>query len=453
MVRRREISPVELVETALSRIELLDSRLGSMVTVDAEGALEAASAAADRAGAEDAAPFLGVPTAIKDLHVTDGMRTTFGTASMAEFVPNYDEWSVGRLRSAGFILLGKTNVSEFGTVPYTESALLGPARNPWDLDRSPGGSSGGAGAAVAAGLIPVAHASDGGGSVRIPASACGLFGIKPARGRISNAPQYGEQVGGLSTVGLITRDVGDAAAMLDEMHGYVAGDPNWASPPDRPFAKDARGDPPALRVGLALSSPLHTFGAESLDVAQETAELLTGLGHVVEPIDLPVTEQLISDFRTLWTARVSALPVDPDGLEPYNRFLFEEGASYTAPDLLKALTSAQLLARAIVRAALSVDVVACPTLTRDPLRIGELEGLDHDATFAANIDYVGLTPLANLTGQPAMSVPLGTSERGLPVGMQFIGPPDGESTLLRLAGQLERATPWAARRPALNPRR
>lgn len=450
MVADRAVSPVELTEAALGRVERLDGRLGSFATVDAEGAFERARLAEARAGDGDAPPFDGVPTVIKDLHVTKGLRTTFGTSSMANFVPDFDDEDVARLRAAGFVFLGKSNVPEFGSVPYTESELLGPARSPWGLPYSAGGSSGGAAAAVAAGLVPAAHGSDGGGSIRIPASCCGVFGFKPSRGRISSAPLVGEQIGGLSTAGPITRHVVDAAAMVDVMEGYVAGDPNWAPPPERPFAEEVGVDPGRLRIGLVLSTPIHTFDADAVRVAREAASLMERLGHEVEPFEPPIHEQLVEDFTVLWTTRVAAVPVDPETLERFNRYLYEQGSTHKAVDLVAALLSMQYAARAFVRAASAYDVLLCATLTRPPLEIGAHEGLPSDEVYAANTAYVGLTPMANITGQPAMSLPLGWSADGLPMGVQFIGRPADEVTLFRLAAQVEEAAGWAGDVPPLD---
>lgn len=448
LVRDREVSPVELVEACLDRIERIDGRLHSVVTLDAEGARRTARAAEQAViDDEDLPAFHGVPTAIKDLHLTKGLRTTFGTRAMAPLVPTIDDEHVARLRRAGFVFVGKTNVPEFGTVPFTESELLGPCRNPWDPGRTPGGSSGGAAAAVAAGLVPVAHGSDGGGSIRIPASNCGLFGLKPARGRVSNGPLFGDRGGGLSTAGTITRDVRDAALMLDAMAGYAVGDPHWAPPPPRPFVEEVGTDPGRLRVGLVTTSPLAAFDPVCVAAAEDAARLLTDLGHAVDPFEMPVDEQLRADFEVLWAAGVASLPVDPAALEPFNAALHARGQAESAGRLVQAVNGLQLQSRAIVGASLAYDVVCSPTLARPPLEIGELAGLDAEAMFDANAAYVGFTPVANVTGQPSMSVPLGWSPDGLPLGVMLTGGPADEATLLRLAGQLETAADWRSHRP------
>jgi amidase len=448
MVADREVSPVELTSAALRRIDRLDRGLGAFATVDHEGALAAARSAEAAVVADaDLPPFCGVPTAIKDLSLTAGLRTTFGTASMADFVPTFDDEHVARLRRAGFVFVGKTSVPEFGTVPYTESRLLGPARNPWDPAYSAGGSSGGAAAAVAAGLVPVAHGSDGGGSVRIPASACGVFGLKPSRGRISAAPLIGEQVGGLSTPGPLARHVADAAAMLDVMQGYVPGDPYWAPPPARSYVEEAATDPKPLRIGFVVSSPVCEFAGETLDASRQAAALFTELGHEVDTCAMPVAQELVEVFTVLWTTGVASLPVDAASLEPFNRDLYEQGAAHSGAEVASALMSMHVHARTIVRSALAYDVLVFPVLTRVPLRVGEHAALATAEAFAANAGYVGLTPVANMTGQPAMSLPLGRSAGGLPIGVGVLGAPGDEATLFRLAGQVERASAWPRHRP------
>lgn len=452
-VQRRDVSPVELVDGCLERIERLDGRLNSFVALAAERARAEARAAQARAGTPQARPFDGVPTAIKDLHCTEGLTTTFGTAAMADFVPDFDEEHVARLRRAGFVVVGKTNVPEWGSVPVTESRLHGPARNPWDPTHTPGGSSGGAAAAVAAGLVPVAQGSDGGGSVRIPAACCGVVGLKPARGRVSLAPLHGDQMAGLVTPGPITRHVADAAALLDVMRGYVAGDPHWAPEPARPYAHEPTTEPSRLRVGLATAPSMAPFDDDTAAAAESAARLLGDLGHVVEPLELELDAHVREHFATLWTCDLGALPLEPEQLEPFNAHHARAGRATSAPRLLQAVSALQAAARRVVGACLGYDAVLWPTLTRPPVAIGAFDGLDPDAAFAAAADYVGLTPLANITGQPAVSLPLawsgGDGGPALPVGVTLTGRPADEATLLRLAGQVERAVDWPARRPPL----
>lgn len=452
-VQRRQLSPLELVEGFLERIERLDARLNSFVALAPERARAEARAAGARAGTPQALPFDGVPIAIKDLHCTEGLTTTFATAARADFVPGFDEEHVARLRRAGFVVLGKTNVPELGSVPVTEPRLHGPARNPWDPTHTPGGSSGGAAAAVAAGLVPVAHGSDGGGSIRIPASCCGVVGLKPARGRVSLAPLYGDQMAGLVTPGPIARHVADAAALLDVMRGYVAGDPYWAPAPQRPYAHEPITEPPPLRVGLVTAPSMAPFDDDTTAAAESAARLLGDLGHAVEPLELELDAHVREHFATLWTCGLGSVPLEPEQLEAFNAHHARAGRATAAPRLLQAISALQATTRHVVSACWAHDVVLWPTLTRPPVAIGAFDGLDPDAAFAAAADYVGLTPLANITGQPAVSLPVawsgGDGGPALPVGVTLTGRPADEATLLRLAGQVERAVGWPAHRPPL----
>ncbi|HKI92350.1 MAG TPA: amidase, partial [Gaiellaceae bacterium] len=297
-VRAREVSPVELVDLYLDRIERLDPQLNSYVTVDAEGARAAARAA----GANDSgAAFRGVPLPIKDLHETAGLRTTYSTKSFADYVPDFDQAAVRRLREAGFVFLGKTNTPELGTIAQTESELNGACRNPWDTDRTPGGSSGGAAAATAAGLCPAAQGSDGGGSIRIPASCCGLVGLKPSRGRVSPAP-YGSGTLGLGTVGSLTRSVRDTAALLDVMAGPEPGEFFFAAEPERPFLAEVDEDPGRLRIAFTTEPPIAVPHDDACVAAvRETADLLAELGHDVREATPPwPSDELLIHFIRVW---------------------------------------------------------------------------------------------------------------------------------------------------------
>lgn len=453
-VRDRELSPVEIVDGYLERIDRLNDRLGSFVTLAPDRARKEAQAAEARVGSADALPFDGVPIGIKDLQCTEGVTTTFGTASHADFVPDFDEEHVARLRRAGFIVLGKTNVPEWGTVPVTEPWLHGPARNPWDLERTPGGSSGGAAAGLAAGLMPVAHGSDGAGSVRIPASHCALVGLKPARGRISLAPLFGEKLAGLMTPGVLARHVEDAAAALDVMRGYVAGDPYWAPEPDRPYTAEAAIEPGRLRLGLVTSTAAAELSAECVAATEATARLLESLGHVVEPFELPVSTELRELFRVLWQSGVGALPVEPDQVEAFNAHHLQQGRATGAHELLRTISSLHAASRELVRSSLAYDAVLSPTMAQPPAPVGAFADLDPETAFQAGSDYVGLTPLANMTGQPSLSLPLGWTAAspapGLPLGVLVTGRPADEATLLRLAHQLQGAADWTGDRPPVS---
>ncbi len=446
LVRERQVSPVELAELYLERIERLDPDLNAFVTVTAELAL--AEARAPRAG-----PFAGVPISIKDLHETAGVRTTFSSRAFADFVPASDDAAVRRLREAGFVLLGKTNTPEFGTIAVTESELNGACRNPWYTARTPGGSSGGAAAAVAAGLCPVAQGSDGGGSIRNPASCCGLVGLKPSRGRVSPAP-YSPGALGLGTSGPIARTVADAAAVLDVLAGPEPGDPYWAPPPARPFAEEAARPPGRLRVAVTTEPPVDVPVDDAcVEAARACGRLLEELGHAVVEATPPwSSEHAVPHFLRVWAAGVGVWSVrDPDQVEPINRALLEDARATTSVELAIATVELQALARRVISFWDDVDVVVTPTLALPPVPIGwAFEGEDDPrAQFARFLLFTPFTPLVNVTGQPAASVPFGEAD-GLPVGVQLIGRPFDEATLLRVAAQLEQAHPWAGRRPPVS---
>jgi amidase len=455
LIKSRELSPVELVDSYLERIERLDDQLNAFVTVIADEAREAARAAEKAVVDEERLqPFHGVPIAIKDLAETANIKTTFSCAPLAEYVPDVDNAAVRRIREAGFILLGKTNAPEFGTVPQTESRLNGICRNPWNVDFTPGGSSGGAAAALAAGMMPVAHASDGGGSIRIPASCCGLFGMKPTRGRISNAPRFGEVLAGFATEGALSRSVSDAAALLDVMSGYEVGDPYWAPPPERPFVEEVGTDPGTLRVGFTLAggneTPVEEEVAEAL---RDTAALLESMGHKVEEFDPDWNEpELTLHFITIWQSGSAYYAgLDPGGLEPLNRVLAEAAATTTMETYVQSRIQVEAYARRVVALWNDYDVVLTPTLPQTPRPIGWIfEEEDPWMQLVRAGMVVPFTVIANITGQPAMSVPLHWSTAGLPIGSQLQGRPADEATLFRLAGQLEGARPWADKRPPVS---
>jgi amidase len=345
LVREREVSPVELVELSLARIERLDSGLGAFVTVRGG---EALAEARSMEGAAGDGPFHGVPIALKDLDTTRGIRTTFSSPEFAEHVPDFDLAHVARTRAAGFVVVGKTNTPEFGTTAFTDSELNGPARTPWDRLRNAGGSSGGAAAAVAAGLVPVAQGSDGGGSIRIPASCCGLFGLKPSRGRVSNAP-YVPGIG-LGSTGPLARTVLDAAAYLDVVRGYEWGDPFPAPEPERPFVEEVGADPGRLRVALTTASPLGTdVDPACAAAAREAAELLASLGHEVEEAAPDWGgDGLMDDFLPVWQSIPALYPVrDPSRLSPLNRWYLDGAAATPAPVYAGAIARLQLRARRI----------------------------------------------------------------------------------------------------------
>ncbi|TKJ33938.1 amidase [Blastococcus sp. CCUG 61487] len=455
-VRRGEVSPTELVDHALRRIEAHDAGLGAFVTVTPERALDAAAAAERRLrdGGEQP-PLLGVPTAIKDLNSTAGVRTTFGSRVTADHVPEVDDGVVTRLAAAGTISLGKTNTPEFGYPCYTDNDLVGPARCPWDPSLLAGGSSGGAAVAVAAGFVPFAQGSDGGGSIRIPASVNGLVGIKPARGRISSAPLGGD-VTGLGTSGPLARTVRDAAAMLDAMAGPELGDFAWAPPlpPGETFLAAADRAPGRLRVARFTESvmPGAELQPEVVAALDEAADLLADLGHTVEeaPPGL-LGPEVLAAFERVWSLSGAMLPVPEDRvgeLRPITRELRSRGLAMSAREAVEGLTALRLFTRRFLQATAGFDVLLAPVTTMTPRPIGWFtDGADGAEDFERNKLYAAFTALYNVTGQPAVSVPLHWTPGGLPIGSMLVGRPADEQMLISLSAQLEAARPWAHRHP------
>lgn len=452
-VRARSVSSVELVTHALARLERLDPKVGAFTTVHAELALAQAREAdrlVTRGG--ELPPLLGVPTAIKDLQLTAGIRTTLGSAVYADFVPLIDDHVVTRLRAAGTISLGKTTTPEFGLPCYSEPDVAAPARTPWDTSHSAGGSSGGAAAAVAAGIIAVAQGGDGGGSVRIPASVCGLVGLKVTRGRISNGPLRGE-VSGLAWNGPLARTVADCAALLDAMAGPMLGDPYWAAAPPESFLTTLGSPPGRLRIGryaepVIAEASLHP---DCRDAWESASVLLAELGHDVEDIARPFGPELTPLFETLWSVGAASVPVDggrEGELRPLTRWLRERGRAASALDLAGAISAVQAAARTAITATAAYDAVLVPTLAAPPVPLGFFrDDADPAAEFEAMKRWTPFTAPYNVTGQPAISLPLHWSDEGLPIGVMLVGRPADEATLLQLAAQLEAARPWSHRLP------
>jgi amidase len=453
LIRNREVSPLELVELYLERIQRLDAQLGSYFTVMAEAALIDATAKTQQlAQARDASelpPFFGVPISIKDLNPVAGVPCTYGTPVLRNELPTYDDGVVTRIRQAGFIILGKTATSELGSLPYTEPAGFPPARNPWNLDYTPGGSSGGAAASVAAGLCAIAQGSDGGGSIRGPACCCGLVGIKPSRGRVSYAP-VGDRASGIATNGPLARTVADAAALLDVMSGYITGDPYWLPDPEPSFLAAAEEDRHAqkkLRVAFATTlPPLGEADFVCEQAVLETIQVLKELGHTVVP-GCPDFTGLIEPFTKVWQAGVGAAGIPKEVLQPMNRWLLERTGS--AGDYLQAVSQMQVMARQIVAFFDAVDVLVLPTYMHPPIRVGEWADLTPEETLERIIGWVAPCPPFNASGQPAIALPTGFDSNGLPIGVQLVGRPAAEATLITLAAQLEVAKPWSQNHPAL----
>jgi amidase len=456
LVRLGEVTARELAEAALERIEADEQGLNAFTVVDREGAL----AVADAISAGDARPFAGVPIAIKDLSAaTAGLRVSGGSELYGDYTPDHDAHVVRRIRNAGFVIVGKTAAPELGIVPVTEARRFGPTRNPWNTDHTPGGSSGGSAAAVAGGLVPIAHATDGGGSIRIPAACCGLVGLKPSRGRISRGPDQGESF--LSVDGVVAHTVVDTAAALDVMAGYEPGDATWAPPPFEPFLLTAERDPGPLRIALVTDPGVEAdLDPQAEHAVRDTAALLEGLGHQVEEVDSPVRlEHVIDMFTDLWAAMVSTgvmfgefvsgQAASAANLEALTLSLHERALATASSTYLRSLTILQRVARGAVEWSSQWDAVLTPALAQRPLRIGELDtdAADPMETFAASSAFTPYTPFVNVTGQPAISLPVYEGDDGLPLAVQLIGPPLSEGLLLSVAAQLEAELRWGERRP------
>lgn len=456
-VRAREVSPLELVAHQLSRAERLGPALGAFITLTPERALRQARSAERRVlrGVDDLPPLFGVATAIKDLTPTAGVPTTYGSRAFAGHVPERDAYSVSLLAGAGTISLGKTNTPEFGLCPYTDNDLAGPARTPWAPDRGAGGSSGGAAVAVAAGLVPFAHGTDTGGSLRNPASGCGVVGLKPSRGRVSAGPDDPD-AHGLSVQGPVARTVADAAAMLDALAVPMPGDPFWAPPlpPGETFLGHARSDPGRLRVARH-AVPVSGVPVDRACLAawEEASRLLAELGHEVCDIAAPLDPKSSHYFVTVQAVESLAIDVDAateELLRPVTREWRELGRAISGEEYADAVSRLQVAARRSVEATAGYDIVLTPTLAMVPQPVSyftEKGDGEPQGNFQRQGRYSAFTMPYNLTGQPAISLPLHWTGDGLPVGVMLAGRPAGEATLLALSAQLEAARPWAARHP------
>jgi Asp-tRNA(Asn)/Glu-tRNA(Gln) amidotransferase A subunit family amidase len=453
-VHAGELCAREVVEAAAVRADEVNQRIGAICYSDFERALDLA----DRV--DTTAPFAGVPMLIKDLGVqAAGLPLGNGSRLFADYVPEIDDELVRRYRRAGFVVAGRTTSPEFGACYVTEPDIHPPARNPWDPARTPGGSSGGAAAAIAAGIVPLAQASDGGGSIRVPASCCGLFGLKPSRARVPVGPSRGESWGGLGVVHAITRSVRDSAALLDASAGRAPGDPYMAPPPSRPFLDEVGADPGRLRIALSLNAPNGAaLDPDCRAAAEDAARLCESLGHHVEPANPPLdyaaqdqaTSAIVcASARALVEERCAQLGIEPSAelVMPVTWRLAELGRDVSGARLTLATDAMHRLARGIGEwfAATGFDAVLSPVLAQPPVEVGHIDMTmsDHDAYRSRSRAFVGGFPMiANLTGGPAMSVPLAWSGSGLPIGVQFVADYGQETLLLRLAGQLEAARPW-----------
>ena len=459
LVRRKEVKPVELVEATIAGIERLNPTLNAVVTPMYEQGRAAAS------GQLPDGPFTGVPFLIKDLGAMyAGVRMTMGASVLRNFVPDHDNELVRRLKRAGLIILGKTNTPEFGILPTTEPRLFGPSHNPWDATRTTGGSSGGSAAAVAARLVPMAHANDGGGSIRIPASCCGTFGLKPTRARNPLGPDFGDIFSGLVADHAVTRSVRDSAALLDATAGPDAGDPYWAPPPARPFLQEVGADLGRLHVAFTTKAATGVaVHADCVRAVEDAAALCASLGHEVTEASPAVNGELVTrSFMVLWSAGVAwtldgislatRQTLKREQFEPLTWGLYEMGRQQSASAYLLSLSLLQRVSREVARFFLGYDILLTPTLGEPPVPLGTFDSPPEDPLkgLRRTESFVPFTPICNATGQPAMSVPLYWNAAGLPVGAHFIGRFGDEATLFRLAAQLESIRPWAGRRPKIS---
>ena len=456
LVRRKEVTPAELLEAAITRAEAANPALNAIITRLYD------EARATIAAGLPSGPFTGVPYLLKDLGALyTGAPTSYGSALFDGNVADHDSEITARMKRAGLVIFGKTNTPEMGLCPSTEPRRFGATKNPWNLAYTAGGSSGGSAAAVASGIVPMAHATDGGGSIRIPASCCGLFGMKPTRARNPLGPDAGEGWGGASVGHAVTWSVRDSAALLDATAGPDVGDPYWAPPPAGPYLAEVGRAPGRLRIALTTTAfNDHPVDPECADAARAAAKLCESLGHTVEEARPQIDAQALglavrivigANVRAALEARAAALgrPLAETDVERVTWGRVLEGVKFTAWEYARSIGVIHRTGRAVARFFTGYDVLLSPTMCRPPQRLGVLNmsSTDDAAYLDAVLASVGFTSLFNNSGNPAMSVPLATSRDGLPIGIQFAGRFGDEATLFRVAGQLEAASPWADRRP------
>ncbi|HEU4977129.1 MAG TPA: amidase [Baekduia sp.] len=462
LVRSGELSARELVQSSLDRIEELNPTINAFVDVYADEALAEAGAI----GAGDPRPFAGVPIAIKNNRGVAGKRLTFAADFIGDFAAPADHNVVRRLREAGFVIVGSTTLPEWGILPTTETRRFGPTRNPWDQSRTPGGSSGGSAAAVAAGMVPIAHGNDGGGSTRIPAACCGLVGLKPQRNRISGAPDVGHSF--LVQDGVLTRTVRETAELLDILAGPEPGDMAWAPEPGEPFAVTAASEAARTRrrrIAMTTLSPVPdaVVDPRRAQAVQDAAALLESLGHEVEEVDPPwARPELEMVFTAVFgpavmsqaafAARILGREPGPGDMEPLSWALYEVSRSINAIDGFLAELQLHAVGRELITWMSGYDALLTPVLAEAPVPLGTIDPMNAAEPLAGLMRasrFMPFTPPANLSGQPAISLPLYEDADGLPLAVQLMAPPAGEADLLALAAQLEAAHPWADRRPSL----
>ena len=453
-MQRGEISPVELTTHYLSRIERLDAGLGAFVTVTADAAIERARKLAD--AVPKTAALWGLPIGDKDLTNRAGVPTGYGSRLMTGFVPEDSDELVSVLDDAGAVSLGKTNAPEFGLPSYTETLVAPPARNPWDVSLGAGGSSGGAAVAVAAGLLPFAPGSDGGGSVRIPAAACGLVGIKPSRGLIPSGSGV-DKLAGLVVPGPLARTVADAAMMLDAMvaggeYPFTLRAPRWDGGALLNAAVRGEG---RFQLGVMTTSPWDD--AYDIEVSPEASAALAlavkeldAIGHGVEQTALEPDDSYAPNFRTIWQSGAAGIPAEGEDLgklEPLTQWLVARGREISALELMEALAALSLFERSVIRQFARFDAVMTPALAMTPRPISWYDSTDGERNFAQQVQYTPFTSFANVSGLPAITLPVYQTDAGIPMGVQLIGRPGGEATLLAIGAQLERRLQWERRHP------
>lgn len=451
LIRNKTVSPLELTEVYLQRIEQLNPKLGSYFTVMADAAIAESTRQTEQLciAATDLPPFFGVPISIKDLNPIAGTPCSYGLSVARNRIAKKDDGLVARIRAAGFVILGKTATAQLGSLPYTEPPGFPPARNPWNPDYTAGGSSGGAASALAAGLCAIAQGSDGGGSIRGPAFCCGLVGMKPSRGRVSFAP-LGERLEGMATNGPLGRTVADAAALLDVMAGYVLGDPYWLPSPDTSFLSATQQAPQPLKVGVVTELiPIGEVHPDCKQAVLETAQRLEKLGHTVEPVPAPDLTDLIEPFTVVWQCIVSEANIPIVVLEKMNRWLLLRAWLTGSGAYMRAATKLQLVARRIVQQLDPYDIVLAPVYMHPPIRVGEWQSLSCAKILDNVINWIAPCPPFNASGQPAIALPTGFIEQGLPMGVQLVGRPAADDMVLAVAAQLERAYPVTPKRPPL----
>lgn len=459
LVRNKQIKPEELLDGAIERIDRLNPQLNAVVLKMYDQARAAIAAGLPEG------PFTGVPFLLKDLGAMyGGVVQTQGSVFLKDAVSPMDSELTRRHKAAGLVIAGKTNTPEFGLLPTTEPRLFGAAHNPWNVDHTTGGSSGGSAAAVASGMVPFAHANDGGGSIRIPASCCGLFGFKPTRARITQGPFIGDIMSGLVNEHCVSRSVRDSAALLDATAGVMPGDPYFPPPQGRPYIEEVGENPGRLRIAFTKKTftgpEMHP---DCVAAVEDAVKLLTDLGHDVEEASPPVPgEQLIQQFTELWAAgntwgidsfaMLTGKQPKEEDFEILTWALYETGKLVSAAKYLTAVSGMQMLARQIAIFHQTYDIWLTPTLGAPPIELGLMHSTPEDPMKAFNLaaEFVPFTPIQNATGQPAMSVPLYWNEAGLPIGLHFVGRFGDEATLFRLAAQLEEARPWAGKRPPVS---